>query len=1159
MKVERNPWKGLDSYQESDRLYGRDNEIEELMSRIEYNVQTVLYSRTGIGKSSILKAGIFPKARQAGMLPVNIRLQHTTNNQETSADYIDQVKDAVASQLLDHNGRIEEVVPKKAGHVESLWEYLHRHRFYANDEHVVPLLVFDQFEEIFTLEKNVHRVADFFSQLADLLNGIMPEYLSPEETVTESEEIPQHKNIFKGIRKRVQSSELNYLKEDEFRLIFSLREDYLSYLERNTSRIPSMKLNRYCLLPINEEQAADIIMKPLPGLVDIDVAKLIIEKVTGVPDVKLDGHPSIFVDSAILSLYLSRLYEKMPDDAEKITEDLVNRFGDNIIQDFYLDAIRDFRSSSIEFLEDNLLNNEGRRENISVYNAKHVGHITDEELHQLCEEKRLIRRFYYGGDARIEFIHDILCPVVKDRRDLRQMLKAQEEEQRKLLEKEREKRKRLEEKAQAVRKRYRRWFLAGSLLLLFLVGHWLRYHYLNVMVCTKYYNSFILVNGWPVGVGDELSKDEASNLSVCYKLSKRGYRSGSPFREVEVMSSDNELLHNNKRTPLVRLDEKRDQQARHFSELLNATKYYKFSSTDSDGSTHVTKFEACDKDQRTLYVVSYFNGSGESLDETSTYIWAVYTDAKGSPLQVRDNGADRMQVFLNAKGQEEKYMFFDEKGAPKSNDLACFGYRMSYDESNRVDSVWGLDPFSNEEFLEVRSSTPTCDTFEYFDMEGQPIAHKTLNYHKRVEVKDTKGNIVEKEYFSTNGKHVSDTLRPSRAVFIYDEYNRVKKADYFDGNGQPYSQNKKYYARREYQYIRHTTELLEEKDYRWNADKQQMTKVYEYFVRLYGSVTEYNTDNIEAGEFHMRRIEQNEEAEPVSISYYGRDDKPMFDSAECFHKHIIERQTLRNGNKLVVHRYYDIDGSLFADVQNGHYAIDSCMYSSRNLLLSRVCFDRDTSIVKSQGYEYNDGIEVARYARGVHGTPIRCPKWERDGLCYYRLSSVKSSTDALCYVKPVSEYGCASWAYDGEDPYGRIERRGEHLVTDDMGSTWQKVSVTTIFADHIPPEANWVMYVHLLKTLSPADLIGLRDGDILLEIGRWHYQPTATVNAALNEWNAIGSRKQTIKVARYNPSNRVWNILTFEVPVSRAPFKAEIYPVYYTTDEYKEFSKVLAK
>ena len=42
MNRNENPWKGLDSYQETDRLYGRDDEVEELMSRIEYNVQTVL-------------------------------------------------------------------------------------------------------------------------------------------------------------------------------------------------------------------------------------------------------------------------------------------------------------------------------------------------------------------------------------------------------------------------------------------------------------------------------------------------------------------------------------------------------------------------------------------------------------------------------------------------------------------------------------------------------------------------------------------------------------------------------------------------------------------------------------------------------------------------------------------------------------------------------------------------------------------------------------------------------------------------------------------------------------------------------------------------------------------------------------------------------------
>ena len=147
---QNNPWKGLDSYNETDRLYGRDEEIEVLFSRIEYNVQTVVYSSSGIGKSSLIRAGIFPKARQAGMLPVSIRLQHSASKNEHHTPYIDQVKNAVDEQLSQHNGWKEEVMPHKNDHEETLWEYLHRFRFYVdtdgNRKQVTPLLVFDQFD-----------------------------------------------------------------------------------------------------------------------------------------------------------------------------------------------------------------------------------------------------------------------------------------------------------------------------------------------------------------------------------------------------------------------------------------------------------------------------------------------------------------------------------------------------------------------------------------------------------------------------------------------------------------------------------------------------------------------------------------------------------------------------------------------------------------------------------------------------------------------------------------------------------------------------------------------------------------------------------------------------------------------------------------------------
>ena len=85
-----NPWKGLDFYNEGEILYGRNVEIQSLSQYIFNNTQTVLYGRSGIGKSSILYAGIFPKARLEGMMPVSIRLKH-----DDVDNYIWQIRAAI--------------------------------------------------------------------------------------------------------------------------------------------------------------------------------------------------------------------------------------------------------------------------------------------------------------------------------------------------------------------------------------------------------------------------------------------------------------------------------------------------------------------------------------------------------------------------------------------------------------------------------------------------------------------------------------------------------------------------------------------------------------------------------------------------------------------------------------------------------------------------------------------------------------------------------------------------------------------------------------------------------------------------------------------------------------------------------------------------------
>ena len=55
-----NPFKGCASYEDGDQFYGRESEIREIESLIKNETLTLLFSRSGIGKSSIIKAGIFP-------------------------------------------------------------------------------------------------------------------------------------------------------------------------------------------------------------------------------------------------------------------------------------------------------------------------------------------------------------------------------------------------------------------------------------------------------------------------------------------------------------------------------------------------------------------------------------------------------------------------------------------------------------------------------------------------------------------------------------------------------------------------------------------------------------------------------------------------------------------------------------------------------------------------------------------------------------------------------------------------------------------------------------------------------------------------------------------------------------------------------------------
>ena len=114
-----NPWPGLEAFEEnaSAFFHGRDPEARELLRHVLDAPITVLYGRSGLGKTSLLRAGLFPLLRECHFLPVYVRFELELAAAPLSRQLHQSVRDAVRADAPDA------MLPSED---ESLWEYMHR-------------------------------------------------------------------------------------------------------------------------------------------------------------------------------------------------------------------------------------------------------------------------------------------------------------------------------------------------------------------------------------------------------------------------------------------------------------------------------------------------------------------------------------------------------------------------------------------------------------------------------------------------------------------------------------------------------------------------------------------------------------------------------------------------------------------------------------------------------------------------------------------------------------------------------------------------------------------------------------------------------------------------------------------------------------------------
>jgi hypothetical protein len=419
------PWPGLDAFSEALQkfFFGRAAETEELFRRVRGETVTLLFGQSGLGKTSLLRAGLAPRLRAAAFLPVFVRLDYAAGALSPLAEVKAEFERAVVAARA-------ETTPIDAE--ETLWGYFHRADRMVTSragEPLVPVLILDQFEEIFSLglahDASRAMAQRLLTELAELIENRPPE--SVEKTI---ESDPAAIDNYDFDRQ-------------EYRIVIALREDYLAQLDSIRARAPLIERNRFRLRPMTGRQGFDAVTRPVPGLIAPELAQEILEFVgrsnpeDAFGPVAGGGDTGLEVDPALLSLVCRELNEtRLALGLDRVTPDLLAGNRESIIQRFYDNAIADQDPAVRAFVEDELLSENGVRESVSLDRARRAlaaAEVPDDALDTLVR-RRLLRFEERFGVARVEIIHDVLAPVIRTSRDIRHVLEAEAEANRRRVE-----------------------------------------------------------------------------------------------------------------------------------------------------------------------------------------------------------------------------------------------------------------------------------------------------------------------------------------------------------------------------------------------------------------------------------------------------------------------------------------------------------------------------------------------------------------------------------------------------------------------------------------------------------------------------------------------------------------------------------------------------
>jgi hypothetical protein len=376
-------------------FFGREQTARALTSQILANRLVVVYAKSGLGKTSLLNAGIAQRLREEGRIPLIVRVNDFMRGPLVSV--LEGIQSAAERQLV-------EFIP---GRPDSLWTFFKTVEFWRGDLLLTPILILDQFEELFTLHARDATMA-FLADLGYLVRGVRPPSIGATDLGL-SETSPA------------------------MSIVLSLREDYLGYLDDAADRIPQILDHRFRLTPLSADAAAEAMTGPAgiedevyhtkPFRFDPDtvatVLRYLSEHRTGPTTDK-----AVFVEPFHLQLICQKIEAIAEQQQRQFQSDLVitmNSIGGeaalrHTLKDFYIEALGTLYPNRVRravrrLCEDFLISPEGRRLSLNEYEIRQQLGLYRETLQQLVN-KRLLRSDSRADTTYYELSHDALVEPV---------------------------------------------------------------------------------------------------------------------------------------------------------------------------------------------------------------------------------------------------------------------------------------------------------------------------------------------------------------------------------------------------------------------------------------------------------------------------------------------------------------------------------------------------------------------------------------------------------------------------------------------------------------------------------------------------------------------------------------------------------------------------